>query len=423
MFPALIKSYSKKIFDNLKLFIKWTAISLISGLGVGSVGIAFVYCMNFATNMRTTHDYLIYFLPLGGLAIVFLYNITNSKEARGTNLVLSTLHAESEIPIKMAPLIFVTTVITHFVGGSTGREGAALQIGGSIGNTLGKWFHLDDRDKRVVIMCSMSAAFSAVFGTPLAAAFFSMEVVSVGVMYYAALVPCVFSSLIASQLAIACGVNFETFSIINLPVFSVFSGLKISLLSLLCAGVSIIFCIMLHGFSKLYNKYLINPYIRIVTGGCLIIAFTLIVGSRDYLGIGIPLIEHAVSGNAKPLSFLLKMIFTALTIGAGYKGGEIVPSFCVGATFGCLFGNILGFSPSLCAAVGMIAVFCGVTNCPITSLLIGFELFGFEGFPFFLIAIAISYSLSGYYGLYSDQTIVYSKYKAQFINCKTRKLL
>ena len=196
----------------------------------------------------------------------------------------------------------------------------------------------------------------------------------------------------------------------------------IGILSVLCAIVSILFCILLHTTERLYRRFLKNPYLRAAAGGGIVILLTLAVGNQVYSGTGMDIIEHCIAaGTVLPLAFLLKMIFTAATLGAGFKGGEIVPSLCVGAAFGCLFGNLCGFSPVLCTAVGMGAVFCGVTNSPITSLLICFELFGFEGMPYYLVAIALSYMMSGYYGLYSSQKIIYSKYKTEYINRKTEK--
>lgn len=253
----------------------------------------------------------------------------------------------------------------------------------------------------------------------MAAAIFSMEVVSVGIMHYAALVPCVVSSLVAKGIADYCKVLPEQFLLSGLPEFSVASAVQISVLAILCAGISIIFCIMLHHGEKLYKKYLADPYLRIFTGGTFIVILTLVVKSQDYNGAGMPVIERCFENEYVPWAFLLKMIFTAVTLGCGYKGGEIVPSFVVGGTFGCLFGNLTGFAPGLCTAAGMGAVFCGVTNCPITSLLICFEMFGFAGMPYFLLSIALSYMLSGYYGLYRSQKIVYSKYKTEFINRRT----
>lgn len=360
-------------------------------------------------------------LPLAGVLVVFLYSIFKYKNDKGTNLVLSTIHAEAELPFKMAPLIFISTIITHLFGGSAGREGAALQLGGSIGNQLGRWFKFDEKDKRIVVMCGMSAAFSAMFGTPIAAAIFSMEVVSVGVMYYAALVPCVFASLVASEVAVHMGIGPDVFKILNVPQLHVVPSIKIIILAVLCAGLSVVFCIILHLLGDFYRDKLKNPYIRIIVSSVIIIVLTIILDTSDYMGAGVPVIEEAVKGNVNPVAFIWKIVFTALTIEAGFKGGEIVPSFFVGATFGCLFGQIAGISPSMCAATGMAAVFCGVTNCPITSMLIAFELFGYEAVPYFLIAISVSYLMSGYYGLYHDQTIVYSKYKTEYINRKAKE--
>jgi H+/Cl- antiporter ClcA len=271
-----------------------------------------------------------------------------------------------------------------------------------------------------MIMCGMSAAFTALFGTPMAAAVFSIEVVSVGIMHYSALVPCVISALVAKGTASYFGIEAETFLLEHLPAFSLKNAVLTALLAILGALVSILFCIVLHQTDHLYKKFFPNRYVRIVTGGCIVIALTLLCGNRDYNGSGVAIIEHCMNGEAVvPWAFLLKIIFTAATLGAGYKGGEIVPSFFIGATFGYTFGNLIGFSPSLCTAVGMLSVFCGVTNCPITSLLISFELFGYAGMPFFLLSTALSYMLSGYYGLYLSQKIIYSKYKTEYINRKT----
>ena len=411
-----------KLIHQTKLVgtsIRWVIFAILSGLIVGGIGTLFYFGMYLVTLTRTKNPWLIFLLPVSGLVIVGCYRLLHDEKDTGTHLVLSAIHSDEELPLRMAPLIFLSTLITHLFGGSAGREGAALQLGGSIGNGLGKLFCFDDKDKHIMIMCGMSAAFSALFGTPMAAAVFSMEVVSVGVMYYAALVPCVISSLVASMVARYFGVSQELFLIEKIPTFQFLPAVKISVLAILCAGVSILFCIMLHSSDHLYKRFFKNAYIRIFVGGCLVIALTLLVGDQTYNGAGMNMIEQYMQGQVPPEAFILKMLFTAVTLGAGFKGGEIVPSFFTGAAFGCLFGNILGFSPSLCTAVGMTAVFCGVTNCPITALLISFELFGYDAMPYFLLAVAFSYMLSGYYGLYSSQKIIYSKYKTNYINRKT----
>lgn len=396
--------------------IKWVIFALITGLVVGSIATMFHFSISIATMVREKSPWIIFLLPIGGLIIIRCYRMVKDEKELSTNSVLSAIHSNEKLPLKMAPLIFVSTVITHLFGGSAGREGAALQLGGSIGNGLGALFHFDDNDKHIMIMCGMSAAFAALFGTPMAAAIFSMEVISVGIMQYSALVPCVIASLSAYSVAQAFGVGQELFLVEWVPNFTIFSATKVTILAVLCAILSIVFCILLHQTEHLYKRLFKNPYLRVVVGGCLIIVLTLLVGDQTYNGTGMHVIEEAMDGHVIPYAFLLKMLFTAITIGAGYKGGEIIPSFFIGATFGCLFGNILGFAPDLCAAVGMASLFCGVTNCPITSLLISFELFGYEGMPYYLLAIAFSYMLSGYYGLYSSQRIMYSKYRTQFIN-------
>ena len=411
-----------KIKHNLHRFAvscKWVIFSILVGLVVGLCGTAFCYGLIGATNIRLAHPWLIFLLPVGGLVIVGLYHILQNEKDTGTNLVISAIHSGDKLPFKMAPLIFISTIITHLFGGSAGREGAALQMGGSLGNSIGKLFRFDDKDRNVMIMCGMSAAFSALFGTPMAAAIFSMEMISVGVMYYNALVPCVISSLVAHGVADCFGVTNEFFLIESIPKFGLKTAIEISILAALCALVSILFCVSIHGTERLYKKFFKNPFIRVFAGGVFIIIATLLVGNQTYNGTGMSIIAQCIEGTVKPETFILKILFTALTLSAGYKGGEIVPSFCTGAAFGCLFGNLLGFSPTLCTAVGMTSVFCGVTNCPISSLLISFELFGYDGMPYFLLAISFSYMMSGYFGLYQSQRIVYSKYKNRYINKNT----
>ena len=332
-----------KIKHNTQRFItsmKWIVFSILSGLIIGGIGSAFYGCIKMVTELRMEHLWLLYLLPLGGIVIVGLYRLLKDENDTGTNLVLSAIHSNEEIPLRMAPLIFISTLITHLFGGSAGREGAALQMGGSIGNAIGKFFRFDDKDKHVMIMCGMSAAFSALFGTPMAAAILPMEIVSVGVMYYTALVPCVISSLVAHGVAYLFGVSNQWFSIEHIPDFGILPAVQISILAVLCALVSIVFCVLLHKSEEIYRKLFQNPYIRIFAGGCIVVILTMLVGNQNYNGTGIGIIQMCIDGTVRPEAFLLKMIFTALTLGAGYKGGEIVPSFFTGAAFGCLFGTL-----------------------------------------------------------------------------------
>ena len=410
--------YSGAIRRDMGNLLKWLLLAVVVGCIAGAFSTLFSFVLKAVTGYRKAHLWT--FFLLFGLCIVFLYE-KFGKDDGGTNQVLSTVRSQDDVPWRSGPLIFISTALTHLAGGSAGREGAAIQLGGSIANLLGRWIHLDEEDRHVIVMCGMSAAFSALFGTPMAAAVFSLEVVSVGVMYYTALMPCMIASLIASQFAAGMGVTPESFHVVDIPALSLETGLKMVIVAVGCAVVSIIFCMVLNAVAGLYAKWLKNPYIRVVVGACLVIAVTLLLRTDEYMGSGAELIAKAVeTGQTDTFAFLWKIILTALTMRAGFRGGEIVPSFCVGATFGCVMGNLLGLSPSICAACGMAAVFCGVTNCPITSILIAFEMFGFRGVSFYLIAVSISYAASGYYGLYKDQTIVYSKYKAKYVNRHTR---
>lgn len=412
------KERMKKPFKYLRTLIKWIFFAVIIGMIVGSFAILFAKSMNYVTNLRNENPWILYLLPLIGVLIVAMYKFMGSGNDRGTNTVISAISASEDIPFKMAPLIFISTVFTHLGGGSAGREGAALQLGGSIGNFIGKIFRIDENDRKVFIMCGMSAAFSALFGTPMAASIFSVEVISVGILHYSAWVPCVFSALVASRYASDMGIRAEHFNVIEIAELNVLNSGKMVLIALVCAAVSVIFCSLLHHTGELQRAKIKNPYIRVVVASCIIILGGMILGTTDYYGAGVDVIDKAIKGDVIWYAFIVKMIFTAITLGAGFKGGEIIPSFFVGATLGCTLGYILGISPSLCAAVGMVSVFCGVTNCPIASLLISFELFGYEVVPFFLMAIAVSYMMSGYSGLYKDQKIMYSKSKTKFINRK-----
>lgn len=417
---VLFQYYYRRIKNDFVSLCKWIVLAIITGYVVGGISTLFSYALTWVTSYQESHLWVFLLMPLAGVIIVFLYQHIG-KDDGGTNQVFSTVRSQDEVPFRSAPLIFVSTAITHFVGASAGREGAAIQLGGSIGNQIGRWLKLDEEDRHVIVMCGMSAAFSALFGTPMAAAIFSMEVVSVGVMYYTALVPCVVASLIATNFAAGLGIHPEVFHVSNIPELTIINGTKMGIIAIACAVVSVLFCVALKQTGVLFHKNIKNRYIRVIIASVVIILITVILRTTDYMGAGIPVITEAIEhGKTEPFAFFWKIVLTAITMKAGFKGGEIVPSFFVGATLGCSLGNLLGLSPSLCAAAGMAAVFCGVTNCPITSILIAFELFGFEGVSFYLIAVSISYAASGYYSLYKDQTIVYSKYKAKYVNRHTR---
>lgn len=400
-------------------FVKWIIIAAVVGAFVGIVGVFFHICVEKATEIRVEMPWLIWLLPIGGAAIVFLYKKTGMEKDRGTNIILDAVRSNEPLNIKTAPLIFVSTVITHLFGGSSGREGAALQIGGSIASYVGTHIKLDEKDQRIITMCGMAAGFSALFGTPVAAVVFAMEVVSVGVMYYSAIVPCIIASAVGAYIASLFDIAPTSFSVIgSIPTIELLTIFKVIVLAVLCAAVSMLFCLTLKKTHKLYDK-IPNKTVAAIVGGLAVAILTFIIGTTDYNGAGMDVIGRAVAGEAEYEAFILKIIFTALTLGAGFKGGEIVPTLFVGATFGNVAGKLLGLGGSFGAGLGMAALFCGVTNCPLTSLILSIELFGTEGLIYYAVACAVSYKLSGYYGLYSAQKIVYSKHRPEFIDKKT----
>lgn len=395
-------------------FAKWFIPSVVVGIAVGVVGALFGEALGFATSFRTEHPFLVFFLPLAGLLLVLVYQITKMSDDKGTNTIILAARAESEVKFRQAPLIFIATFITHLFGGSAGREGAALQIGGALASPLKKLLKMDEHDTSILIMCGMSAGFSSLFGTPVAAAVFAVEVTIVGAAQYSALVPCMLSGVTAAMTAKALGAEAESFIVSGVPSLSAENAVQMLLvivLGIACAAVSILFCSVMHKSGELYSKYIKNPYLRIAAGGIIIAVLTVLLGTSDYNGAGMDVIKRAFTGDADPMAFLIKIVFTALTLGCGFKGGEIVPSFFVGATLGCSFGGLIGLDPSFGAAVGLIAVFCGVTNCPFASMILSCELFGLNGLPFYAAAVAISYMLSGYTGLYSAQKFQQSKAK------------
>ena len=409
-----VYKWKKPFGKNAEYFIKWTLIaSLIGGVG-GGIGACFAKAVIWATAFRQGHSWTLYLMPAAGVLIVWMYCRCHEENNRGTNAVLEAVSANQEVSLATGPLIFLSTVLTHFVGGSSGREGAALQLGGSLGSLSGKLLKLGKRDRKVAVMCGMSAVFGALFGTPVAAAMFAVEVASVGEIYYAGLLPSVFSAFLGANISHALGVPAEAFAILNLPKFTPLTAAYTVFLGLLCALVSIGFCMLLHSAGKLYRKYIPNPYYRILAASALFILLTFLLGTREYHGGSMQLIEHAMEGHAQYEDFLLKALFTAVALGAGFRGGEIVPTLCVGSTFGCIVGQVMGISPSFSAACGMAALFAGVTNCPISTMFIALELFGGEGMPFFAIVIAVTFALSGYYGLYSSQKFACSKTELEF---------
>lgn len=397
-------------------FVKWIFFAAITGALGGLVGTAFRYSIDYVTGLRTDNPWLCYLLPLGGLLIALLYRVTKLSGQGDTNLILNSVRTDGKLPILLAPVIFVSTVITHLFGGSAGREGAALQLGGTLGSFIGRIFHFNEKDMHMAVMCGMSGLFSALFGTPLTAAIFAMEVISVGIIYYSSFVPCIVSALTAFWITKLLGLSSAAFIIESIPKLNLTSVLFTAVIGIGCALVSIVFCLALKWSHKLAAKFFKNEYLRVTVGGTAIVILTFFIGTR-YSGTGGNVIIDALAGKAVlPYDFVLKIIFTAITIGFGYKGGEIIPTFFIGATLGSLIGSLIGLPTEFAAATGLIALFCAVVNCPIASIILSVEMFGAKGIVLFAVAVCISYMLSGYYGLYTGQKIIYSKRRTRFIN-------
>ena len=412
---AEIKNTAISAGKYFRTFYRWVLLSTLTGAICGLVGSAFNLTVSRVTSFRGGNHWLIFLLPIGGVLIAALYHVTKTEGA-GTNKIIDSVHEGKKVPVLLVPVIFVSTAITHLVGGSAGREGAALQIGGGIGFRVGKLLHLDEKDMPLVTLCGMSAVFAALFGTPLTATIFALEVISVGVLYYSGFIPCLVASMVAYGISRLIGIAPMGFEIIFEPL-EIVMILRCCALAVICALVSIVFCVAMHRTERLAAEKIKNTYLRGICGGVMLIALTLIVGSYDYNGIGTETIERALSGADTPdLAFFWKIVFTAITIGFGFKGGEIVPTFFIGATLGCVVGPILGMPAGFAAAIALVAMFCGAVNCPIASIILSVELFGSANLIYFALACGISYMLSGYFGLYSSQKIIYSKTRAEYIN-------
>ncbi len=402
-------NYTKKPLNYIKILIKWLLISSLVGTVGGGLGSVFHIAIDYATELRGHNPQIIYLLPIGGLFIVFMYRLYRPGGALDTNRVLLAASGKEKVPLIMAPFITVSTVITHLLGGSAGREGAALQLGGSLGYNIGRIFKLDSFDLHIITMSGMSAVFAALFGTPITAAVFAIEVCLIGDMHYEALVPSVISAFVASIIAKLIGLHPVSFELAYRFAPSFPEAGRILLLAIACAMAAMLFCHSIHKCEHIFAKLMPSPYIRAMVGGALIALFTYLLNTYDYNGAGMDVIGRAIDGNARPEAFIIKIIFTAITISAGFKGGEIVPAFFVGSVFGAVFGDIIGLDPSFAAAIGFVCVFCSVVNCPLASIILSIEVFGADNLLVFALCCAISYMMSGHSSLYSVQQFRYSK--------------
>lgn len=417
--PEAAKKEAKTVYKFFSAFLKWLIIAGLTGAVGGVVGSVFNISVARATTLREANPWLLFLLPAGGIVIAAIYHFTKMENVN-TNTLIDSVHLGEKVPVILVPVIFLGTVITHICGGSAGREGAALQIGGGIGGSVGQLFRLDEKDMRLATLCGMSAVFSALFGTPLTAALFALEVISVGVFYYSGLVPCIVSAVTAYGVSRLFGIAPTRFIVTFLPLNADLLW-RVAVMAILCAIMSSVFCLVMHGMDFLAERYLKNKFFRAAIGGVIVLGLTWIVGTTDYNGAGVgPITDAIEKGIANPDAFLWKLLFTAISLGCGFRGGEVVPTFFVGATLGCVVGPILGIPAGFAAAVGLVAVFCGAVNCPIASIVLSVELFGSVELTYFAVACGIAYMLSGYFGIYRSQKILYSKIRPEYINIQAK---
>ena len=392
-----------------KIFLKWGLMGALMG-GIGGVlGAVFHHVLHYVTHVRGENPWLIWLLPVGGLMTVAIYRLFRMRNNRGTNEIIDAILKGEPVNPMVAPVIFLSTSVTHLFGGSAGREGAALQLGGSVASGLARVLRLQENERTVLIMSGMSAVFAGLFGTPLTATLFCMEFESVGTLFTPALLPCYLAAFMASRVSAAMGVHAETFLLEEAVPFTFTVNWQMLVLAVLVGVLGIAMCWLFHEAEHFAAKRFRNPWIRVLVGGILVTGLTLLVGDHRYNGAGMDMALKAVAGQADWYDFLMKMLFTAVTLAAGFKGGEIVPTFCVGATFGCLLGGIMGLDPGFAAALGLVGLFCCVTNSPIASILLSIEMFGGANVYLFTFVCVIAYVISGNWGLYASQIIQFSK--------------
>ena len=390
-------------------FLKWGLFGLLMGVLGGLLGAGFHHALHFVTHLRSEHNWLIFLLPVGGLLSVGIYTLFRQRSNRGTNQIIDAVLNGEEVSPLVAPTIFLATATTHLFGGSAGREGAALQLGGATASLLSKIFHLQKNDRKILIMSGMSAVFAGLFGTPLTAALFCMEFESVGTIFSPALLPCYVAAFTAAKISGLLGVHAEGLLQETVAAVTLGNVWKFLILAVLVSFAGILMCWVFHKAEHLAAHHVKNPWIRIVIGGAIIMGLTLLVGDHRYNGAGMDMALGAVEGHAQWFDFLLKMLFTAITLAAGFKGGEIVPTFCIGATFGCIAGGLLGLDAGLCGALGLVGLFCCATNSPFASIVLSIEMFGGANLHLFALVCVICFVLSGHSGLYSSQIIAFPK--------------
>lgn len=384
-------------------FLRLCALGALVGLLGGLVAAGFAHLLSFVTTQRQATPWLVMLLPAGAVITVWLYRIFRMQDHAGANEIILGIANQKPIRTMAAPLIFVCGAITHLFGGSAGREGAALQLGGAGAAWLCRRLRLNGEDRSITVMSGMSAVFAGLFGTPLTAAVFILEFRARPKVLGFAILPCLISSVVAAKISGALGVAAETVHLNSGAAFTFPTVAKMFLLALGIGVLGRLMCAVFHNAGHWSKRLVKNDYLRAGLAAAVVVVLTAMVGDMRYNGAGMSMAIAAVEGHAKWFDFLMKLIFTAITLAAGLKGGEIVPTFCIGATFGCVFGGLLGMDGGLAAALGLVGLFCCATNSPISGILLGLELFGLSAWPYYALICLILWPLSAKNGLFQNR--------------------
>jgi H+/Cl- antiporter ClcA len=400
---------------------KWTLLASIVGVLAGSASAAFLGSLGLATAFRIAHPWLLFLLPVCGLAVGFAYHKWGRSVESGNNLILEHIHepAGGGVPLLMAPFILIATVLSHLFGASAGREGTALQMGGSLAAWISRTLQLRPEDTRLMLMAGMSAGFGAVFGVPLAGAIFGMEVQAVGRIRYNGILPCLVGSVVGDLVCRAWGIQHGNYAIAQTGGITVPLILKLAVAGIIFGITALIFSEFTHAVKDVFGRLFRWPPLRPAIGGLVIISMTYAVGNNEYLGLSLPLLSTAAGGGKVVLyAFALKLLFTAVTLGSGFKGGEVTPLFVIGATLGYSLSYLMGGPTALFATAGFIAVFAAAANTPIACFIMGVELFGGAyALPYGIVCI-MAYLFSGHRGIYLAQRVESPKSKSLFVNAR-----